>query len=105
MSKEAKVTPLSTMLNMGEEFFVGENAYMIRPLLLKETQEFADDHVNLGAQVFTMWDQERKNKTDKWLQRCFTKDGKPLTLEQAMEDDWTIVDLRHALERMIDISG
>jgi len=105
MAKEAKATPLSTMLGTGEEFFVGDKAYKVRPLKLKEIDEFLNDNISIGAQLFNVVNKDMREKLDKWLQRCFTKGDKPLTLQMAMDDDWDLADLKMAIQRLIDISG
>lgn len=105
MPKEAKVTSLPTMLGSGEEFFVGDKSYKVRPLKLKEVDEFLSDNISVGAQLFNVVNKDMKEKVDKWLQRCFTKGDKPLTLQMAMDDDWDLADLKVAIQRLIDISG
>jgi len=105
VAKDAKVTPLSTMLGSGEEFCAGGNTYKVRPLKLKEVDEFLNDNISIGAQLFNVVNKDMREKLGKWLQKCFTKDGKPLTLEMAMEDDWDLADLKMAVQRLIDISG
>jgi len=105
MSKQ-EATPLSVMTGSGSTFLVGEKAYTMRPIKLKDIAEFEEDKLNLGAQFFSLIDEEQKANLDKWLSR-YVKDeeGNPVTIEKAMEDDWDLANLKNCVLRLIDISG
>ena len=102
--KEA--TPLSTMLGSGEDFFVGEKRYTVKPLKLKHIDEFINDNLSLGWQLVNITDQNARDKLDKWLSRQVVDEkGNPMSLEKAMEDDWDLADLKRCIQRLLDISG
>lgn len=107
MSKADKeATPLAVMLGTGDQFRVGEHSYRVLPLKLKDVDEFTSDNLSLGAQIFNLLDKKTKKNLDKWLTRQVrTADGQPLTLEKAIEDDWTVEDLRNCLVKLVGVSG
>jgi len=102
--KEA--VPLSVMAESGELFTVGKKKYRIRPLKLREVQEFKEDNINVGPQFVTFLTEEGKEKVDKWIQRCITdENGKPKKLEDLTNEDWDLVQLREAILKICDLSG
>ena len=110
MATGAKVnqesSPLSTMLGSGEDFFVGEKKYKVKPLKLKAVDEFSNDKINIGPQMFSMVDKNEREKLEKWFARqVYDEKGEPMTLQQAMDDDWDLSDLRMCMQRIIDLSG
>jgi hypothetical protein len=104
MPKEA--VPLSTMGDGGKPLPIAGKSYTVFPLKLKVVAEFTADNVNIGGQLFSMIDEERKKTVDKWLQKqVFDIHGQPMTLEKAMADDWDLADLKTAVKVLADISG
>lgn len=107
-NQEAKPVDLATMLGIfgGEDFAVGDKKYVVKPLSLKEVNEFMNDNLSLGTQLWAVDNKESREKLDKWLSRhCFDRTGEPMTLEKATNDDWTIVDLKKFVYKLCDISG
>lgn len=104
--KEAKAAPLPVMLGRGEDFYVDNKKYTVKPLSLKAVQEFSEDNLNVGPQLFNMIDDEGKKKVDKWLNKqVIDANGEPMSLDRAVEEDWDLSHLRECIHRMIDISG
>lgn len=105
MSKK-EATPLSVMTGSGITFFIGERAYTMRPIKLKDIPEFEEDKINIGAQYFSILDEEERKKLNKWLSRYVQDEsGEALTLEKAIEEDWDLANLKQCVLRLIDISG
>lgn len=106
MSKEKTPTPLSVMLQSGGDFEVKGKMYTVRPLALKDTQEFMKDNLSLGPQLFNVTEKNASDKIGKWLQGyCFDDKNEPVTLEKAMEDNWDVVDLKEFIRKLCDFSG
>jgi len=98
--------PLSTMLGSGDSFFVGEKKYRVKPLKLKEVDEFTQDGLSVGPALFNVSSKKNKSILDKWIKsKIFDGDGNPMNLEKAMADDWDLVDLKRAVQKLVDISG
>jgi len=107
-NKAEKAATLETMLGSGVSFFAGKQEYIVKPLKLREVEEFINDNVNIGSQIITLVNEEEQKKIDKWLSRkVFDKNNKPMTIAklQSEEHDWDLVDLRNCIKRIMDISG
>ncbi len=97
---------LATMLGSGEDFFVGEKKYRVKPLKLKDVDAFSDDKINIGPQMFSIVNKEEREKLEKWFSKqVFTEKGEQMTLQQAMDDDWDLSNLRKCMQKIIDLSG
>jgi len=106
MSKEKTSTPLSVMLQSGGDFEVKGKVYTVRPIALKDTQDFMKDNLSLGAQLFNVTESKTKEKVNRWLQGyCFDDESNPINLEKAMTDDWDVVDLKEFFRKLCDFSG
>lgn len=108
MTEAKKPVDLSTMLGIlgGNDFMVSDKKYVVKPMSLVEVEEFMNDNLSLGTQLFAVANKEQRDKLDKWLIRhCFDKTGEPMTLEKATNDDWTIVDLKEFIKKLCDLSG
>ncbi len=110
MSKTEAISPidLSTMLGIlgGNDFMVGEKKYVVKPMSLKEVDEFMKDNLSLGTQLFAVANKESRDKLNKWLSRhCLDKIGESMTLDKAANDDWNIVDLKEFIKKLCDLSG
>lgn len=119
MSKDNKSpTPLSVMLGDGDSFIVKGKSYSVKPIALKDIEEFMSSNINLGSQLFSVADKKEREKIDRWLGGkknkdgnivkagyCFDSDGNPVNLEKAMNDGWDIVDLKLFLRKLCDLSG
>lgn len=107
MSKANKSsTPLSVMLGDGDSFIVKEMSYTVKPIALKDIEEFMKDNLSLGVQLFNVSNEKTKEKVDRWLTGyCFDEEGNPLSLEKAMANDWDVVDLKEFFRKLCDFSG
>jgi hypothetical protein len=108
MTEAKKPVDLSTMLGVlgGEGFKVGEKTYTVKPMALKHVDEFMKDNLSLGAQIFNLSNKDVKTKLEKWLTGyCFDRNGEPMSLQKAMDDDWNIVNLKDFLKKLCDLSG
>lgn len=107
MSKETK-TPVSltTMLGSGETFEAKGKTYTVKPITLARIEEFMNDNLSLGSQLFNVASKEAKEKVNKWLSDyCTDEKGEPMTLQKAIEDGWDIVDLKNFFRKLCDLSG
>ncbi len=105
-NKEVSPVSLATMLGVGESFVIGDKKYVIKPLKLKDVVAFTDEQLSIGSQLFNLLNEDVKKNLDKWLSKqVFTQDNKPMSLENALNDDWDLVDLKRCMQRMLDISG
>ena len=107
---EQSPVSLATMLNAGDMFFPSNGkGYRITALDLHEVQELIDDGISIRTQLPNVTNPELKGKLDKWLKRKFRNDkGDPVNLEDLMDkekDNWNLIDLRKAIEKMVDLSG
>lgn len=106
MSKEKTPTPLSVMLGNGEDFEVKGKKYTARPIALKDIDSFVKDNLSLGTQLFNVMDKKAKEKIDKWLTGyCFDEKDNAVTLKEAMDNDWDVVDLKEFIKKLCDLSG
>ena len=106
MAGKQEATSLPTMLGKGDGFAVGEHSYRVLPLKLKDVDEFTTDSLSIGAQLFNLVNPEARAKVEKWLQKQVRNDDdKPLTLAQAMTDDWDVDDLKNCLQKLAGLSG
>jgi|BioPla2DNA2_1021312.scaffolds.fasta_scaffold118447_3 hypothetical protein len=98
---------LGVMLGTGDMLEAQGKKYKILPLKLKEVDEFLQDNMIVGdAQFFNISNKDSRANLDKWLKRkVSTADGEPLTVEQAMEDDWDLDDLKACIRALIRLSG
>ena len=106
MSKTEATTPLSTMLGSGESFEVNGKAYTIKPIKLKDVDEFMKDNLSMGSQFFNLAKDDAKEKTNKWLcGYCVDNKDEAMTLEKAMQDDWDLAHLKDFFKKLCDLSG
>lgn len=104
MAKE--ITPLSVMTGSGSSFSAAGKTYKIRPMTLKETVEFGEAHISIGAQLFNMVNEEAKKGLDKFLKACIAdENGKPVSLKRAIDDNWDLADLQTAVELICKLGG
>ena len=105
--KEVKKSPpsLKDLMGVSDKMVINDIEYSVKPLKLKDVAEFQEDQPSVGPQYFAIANPEQKKVTDKWLQRQVDKDGEPVTLEMAMEDGWSVVDLREVILAIINVSG
>ncbi len=115
--KEKTPTPLSVMLGDGGEFEAKGKIYTVKPIALKDVEEFMKDNLSLGTQLFSLIDEKSKAKIDRWLGGkkgkdgnlipgyCFDEKDNPVTLQDAMDNDWDVVDLREFVKKLCDFSG
>lgn len=105
-NKKVDPVPLATMLGQGNRFEAQGKEYEIRPLKLKMVDEFIKDQLSIGPQLFNFISQEAKEKLEKWLPRViFNKDGKGMTLDDLINDDWDLSDLRRLWRQVLELSG
>lgn len=107
MSKNTKSpTPLSVMLGDGGSFIVKEKSYIVKPIALQDAEKFMNDNLSLGAQLFNIANKKEKEKVDNWLSKyCFDDEGNSVSLEQVMNDNWDVVDLKEFFKKLCDLSG
>jgi len=108
MSKtEAKVpVDLSTMLGDGEKFHAKDKDYTVKPITLKHIEEFMQDNLSIGTQLFNVANKEARTKVDRWLSGyAINSKGEAMSLEKAMDDDWDVVDLKNFFKKLCDLSG
>lgn len=107
MSKENKSpTPLSVMLGDGGDFEIKDKTYVVKPIALKDVEEFMADGLSVGTQLFNVSDEKARKKVDRWLSGyCFDGEGNSMSLEKAMGCDWDIVDLKEFFKKLCDFSG
>lgn len=108
MSKKEANTPvsLSTMLGTGDTFVANGKTYTVKPIKLKDIEQFMTDNLSLGSQLFNVSSEDARQKTDKWL-KGYAVDSKdePMSLEKAMTDEWDIADLKNFIKKLCDLSG
>lgn len=108
MTEAKKPVDLSTMLGIlgGNDFLVGDNKYVVKPMSIVEVDEFMKDNLSLSTQLFNIANDASRKKLEKWLSgHCFDKIGEPMTVEKAKNDNWNIVDMRKFIEKLCDLSG
>ncbi len=108
MAKETKTspTPLSVMLGSGDFLIVKDKKYKVKPIALKDIEEFMNDNLSIGSQLFNITNPERRKKVDRWLTGyCLDEKDNPINLETAMNEGWDIVDLKEFMKKLCDISG
>ena len=108
MAKETKTspTPLSVMLGSGDFLIVKDKKYKVKPIALKDIEEFMSDELSIGSQLFNITNPERRKKVDRWLTGyCLDKKDNPINLETAMNEGWDIVDLKEFMKKLCDLSG
>jgi len=104
MSKQ-DASPLSRMLGGGEDFIVQGKKYKVKPLRLKQIDEFFSDALSIGPAFFNM-SPDSKPKLDKWIKnQLFDSDDNPMTLEKVIEADWDLQDLKRFIGEVLDLSG
>jgi hypothetical protein len=97
---------LSTMLGSSDEFEVNGKSYEIKPILLKDIDQFMKDNVCLGAQIFSVSNKTSRNKLNFWLSKyCFDDKGEPLSIDKVMDLEWSVVDLKKFIQKLCDLSG
>lgn len=105
MAKKEAVS-LSAMLGGGETVIIQGKKYTVKPLKLKEVEEFTNDKVSVTSQLFNVLNEEARNTLDKWLQRKVADEkGQPFSMQRAMEEDWELPDLRKVVQAILDLSG
>jgi hypothetical protein len=107
VQKAKEKAPLSVMGGGGETFTAQGKKYKIRPLKLKDIEEFKEDKLFIGdEQIYNLLIDETKKNLDKWTKRqVFDKDDTPVSLDMLMEHDWDLEDLRGCVRKMLRISG
>jgi hypothetical protein len=108
MAKKEAKTPvdLATMLGGGEYTIFQGKRYKVKPLKLRDREEFIKDELNFGSQFFTLIDAGLTAKLEKWMGRyLFDENDEPVTLAMVEEADWDIADLRKFVRMLVDISG
>jgi hypothetical protein len=108
MAKETKTspTPLSVMLGSGDFLIVKDKKYKVKPIALKDIEEFMSDELSIGSQLFNITNPERRKKVDRWLTGyCLDEKDNPINLETAMNEGWDIVDLKEFIKKLCDLSG
>ncbi len=104
MGKE--ITPLSVMTGSGGSFSAAGKTYKVRPLTLKETVEFSEAHISIGAQLFNMINEEARKGLDKFLKACVVdENGKAVSLKRAIDENWDLADLQAAVELICKLGG
>lgn len=103
---KAERQDLATMLGLGESFMVGERKYKVKPLLLKDVPEFLDSTIHFNAPIFSMSSEESRAVLDRWMKKYVRDENdKPVGLDRATKEGWSIADLKKALNRLLDLSG
>jgi len=103
---EKKTASLSTMLGKGEFAIIKDKKYKIKPIALKDVEEFMNDNLSLGSQLFSISDAEKRKQINRWLTGyCYDEENNAISLEIAMNNDWDIVDLKEFVKKLCDISG
>ncbi|MSU01931.1 hypothetical protein [Tissierella pigra] len=107
MSKANKSpTPLSVMLGDGDSFIVKEKSYIVKPIELKDIEEFMKDNLSIDTQLFNIANEKAKEKVNRWLTGyCFDEESNPVSLEKVMDYGWNVVDLRKFFRKLCDLSG
>lgn len=98
--------PLDVMLAQGNFFEAQGKQYEIRPVKLKHIQELLTDQISVTSQIFNLSSDEHRAVQEKWIPRIlFNKDGEPATLEQVINDDWDVEDLKRFWRMTHQLSG
>lgn len=108
MSKidEKAPVPFSVMSGDGESFVVGEKTYTVKPMLVKHALEFASEGLSIGSQIFNLTDKKAMAKVSGYLAGyCANEAGESMDLNKIAEDNWTVVDLKQFMRKLVDISG
>ncbi len=108
MSKidEKTPVPFSVMSGDGEPLVVGEKAYTVKPMLVKQALEFASEGLSIGSQIFNLTDKKATAKVSDYLAGyCTNESGESMDLNKIAEDNWTVVDLKQFMRKLVDISG
>jgi len=102
-----KESSLSEMLESGDFFMAQGKRYKIKPLKLKEVEEFLGDEFFTNANHFLNFVNDKtKNKLNKWIElKVFCNDGKPASLDDLINDDWDLDDLSKCMRKMLRLSG
>lgn len=101
-----EITPLSTMLGSGEFIDIKDKKYKVKPIALKDIDEFMSSHISLSNQLFNLADKKSKQVIDNWLTKyCTDEEGNPVSLQVATDSDWDVVDLKTFVRKLCDISG
>lgn len=97
------------------KFNVKGRDFTVKPLPLKHIINgdfqnsgifFPTEKDKLGQrQLYNFVDKKTRNELDKWMQRLLFLDGVPVTLEQACEMEWDIVDIGRFLDISVQASG
>lgn len=95
---------LDTMLGTTDDLIQGKK-YEIKTIPLKHVKEYLDDQLSIGPQLFNLANEEAKEKLDKWVKRLIFLQGKPQSLEDLMDAEWDLADLRNAMRKAVDLSG
>ena len=103
-NKEA--TPLSAILGLGQEFEAAGKKYTVKPLKLKDVEQFVNDNISIGSQLFNVLNEDARKTLDKWLSKqVFDEKQDAISLEKAMQDEWDLADLKRCVQKLLDISG
>lgn len=98
-------TPLHTMVGGGNPFDAADKKYTTYPLELNDVDVVAGS-LSIRGQVFNLADKKNRKVLNELLQK-YVRDGndKPMSVDRAKEDCWSLVDLRKCVEQLFDISG
>ncbi len=103
---DKKPVSLSTMLGNGTSFEVNGKIYTIKPIALKDIEDFMKDNLSLGSQLFNVADKKAREKINRWLTGyCFDEDGNSTGFEKVSNDGWDVVDLKEFIKKLCDFSG
>jgi|LSQX01.1.fsa_nt_gb hypothetical protein len=108
MAKKEATSPasLSTMLGTGDTIEIQGKTYTVKPIKLKDVDSFMKDNLSIGTQFYSVALDNYKEKINRWLKGyCFDENDKPMSLETATKADWDVVDLRHFVTKLCDLSG
>lgn len=109
-AQDKDITPVSLadMLGQGNFFEAQGKEYVIKPLKIKKVDEFLRDQISIGAQIFNFSSPDAKEKLEKWIPQIIFKnndDETGLTLQDLMDDDWDLDDLRRLWQKLLGLSG
>ena len=90
----------------GESFIVGEKTYTVKPMLVGDALKFSDEGLSIGTQIFNIARPETRTKVDAYLsQYCTDETGAVMSIEKIITDNWSVVDLKLFIRKLVDISG
>jgi len=110
------------MIGSGDFFEAKGKKYTILPIAGAHIEQLMADNLNIGEnQMFNLYNEESKNKLNKWLggeevvaiildkkisvRYCYDNKNDPMSLEQAFADGWDVVDFKRYVRKLCDLSG